>query len=147
MLRQNDQEGARLLSDIIRLGNCGIRAPNQRVDVYDDQTNEHTSAILPAGAFELLLDVLTQMAEGNAVTLLPTHAEVTTQQAADLLNVSRPFLISSYLDTQKLPHRRVGTRRRILLSDLLAFKEQQDSQRHEALLELAEQEQDEDWMS
>jgi excisionase family DNA binding protein len=96
---------------------------------------------LPAAAVHLLVYLLTQMAEGNAVTLIPVHAQLTSQQAADLLGVSRPFLVK-LLDDKKIPFHKVGTHRRVLFSDLMAYKAKVDEQRHEALDELARQSQD-----
>ncbi len=99
------------------------------------------TVVIPASAIRLLVRVLSEMAQGNAVTLIPVHAELTTQQAADILNVSRPFLVK-LLDEGQLPCRKVGTQRRILYSDLMAYKRQTEQQRLEVLEELAAQAQE-----
>lgn len=77
---------------------------------------------VPSDALRLLVEVLAQIANGNAVTVAPVHAELTTQQAADLLNVSRPFLVK-LLEEEKIPHRRVGNRRRVMLSHLITYQQ------------------------
>jgi excisionase family DNA binding protein len=92
--------------------------------------------LIPAAALRLLVVILAQMAKGNAVTLIPVHAELTTQEAADLLNVSRPFLVK-ILEDGKIPFHRVGTRRRVFAKDVLRYKEEIDKKRLEILEELA----------
>lgn len=96
------------------------------------------SVTVPSEAFELFLEVLAQMANGNAVTIVPVHAELTTQQAAEMLNVSRPHLIE-LLETGKIPFRRVGTHRRIRVSDLLAYQHEDEAARRVALDELTDE--------
>lgn len=94
--------------------------------------------LVPEPAFRLLMEILDEMAKGNAVTIIPHHAELTTQQAADLLNVSRPFLIK-LLDERKLAYRRVGNRRKVRVVDVLAFKKRDDEERQAAADALTEE--------
>ena len=92
---------------------------------------------LPASAFSLLVRALEEIGEGHAVALMPLLAELTTQEAASLLNVSRPFLIRQ-LDEGLIPHRKVGTHRRLALSDVLAYRESMKAGRRAALDALTE---------
>lgn len=90
---------------------------------------------LPESLIRLLRDAAHRLSEGQDVQLLAADAELTTQQAADLLNVSRPYLIR-LLDEGTLPFHYVGSHRRIRLTDLLVYKRQRNAQRREALQEL-----------
>lgn len=90
---------------------------------------------IPESLFRVILDTLLNIAKGNAVALVPLHAELTTQEAADLLNVSRPFLIQ-LLESRQLPHRMVGTHRRVLFRDLMDYKRRIDADRLATLEEL-----------
>lgn len=87
---------------------------------------------LPAGAVTLLIDILEAMAAGRGVTVIPENAELTTVQAADILNVSRPFLIG-LLETGAMPHRKVGKHRRIRMEDVIGYKQRIDAEREAAL--------------
>ncbi len=96
---------------------------------------------LPAPALRLLNEILKEMAKGNAVTLIPTNAMLTTQEAADIMNVSRPFFIG-LLEAGKMPYQRLGSHRRILFKDLMDFKEKTDAARAEAMRQLTEEAQE-----
>src|SRR5256885_16017436 len=106
-----------------------------RLRILDDPSPEGTFN-LPASALRLLVRILEEMARGNAVTLMPVHAELTTQEAADMLNISRPSLIQ-LLDEGKIEFRRVGTHRRVRFDSLIKYKRQADAARRAALSELA----------
>jgi excisionase family DNA binding protein len=96
---------------------------------------------LPRAAARLLSHLLTEMSLGHAVTLMPVHAELTTREAADILNVSRPHLVK-LLETGAIPFHKVGTHRRVRFEHLHAYREQVLAEQEKALDELAAQAQD-----
>jgi excisionase family DNA binding protein len=125
------RESSRLLATCIGHGETA------RLRVIEDKQE----ITVPVSALRLLVDILAQMAEGNAVTIMPIHAELTTQQAADFLNVSRPHLVG-LLEQNELPYRKVGTHRRILFKDLLDYQARSKVERKKGLDELARQAQE-----
>lgn len=112
------------------------RKRSKHVELTTDSKGSPVSISVPQEAFDLFLEILGQMSLGNAVTIVPVHAELTTQQAADLLNVSRPHLIQ-LLEEGKLPFRKVGTHRRVRAEDLIEYKRIDDEKRKTLLEELA----------
>jgi excisionase family DNA binding protein len=111
------------------------------VEATENRAGRTESFELPPAAVRLLLDALSQIAAGNAVSVVPVRAELTTQQAAGLLNVSRPFLIN-LLERGDLPFHKVGAHCRVRYGDLVAYKQREHDARHQALDELTQQAQE-----
>ncbi|MBL4846167.1 MAG: helix-turn-helix domain-containing protein [Planctomycetes bacterium] len=93
---------------------------------------------VPLPAFRLLLEILRGLSIGDGVSVVRTHAELTTQEAANILNVSRPYLIG-LVEKGAIPCRKVGNRRKIRLIDLLDFQERDDEERRRVREKLAEE--------
>jgi excisionase family DNA binding protein len=92
---------------------------------------------VPVEAIDVLAASLVELAEGHAVQVVRIDDELTTQQAADLLNVSRPYVIK-LIERGELPHRRVGNRRKVPVASVLAHKRRDDAYRREAARELTQ---------
>jgi excisionase family DNA binding protein len=129
------KESSRLLSLYL-----SSKEESQSIRVID-QTGEHDAVKIPTAAFRLLVDVLSEMAQGNAVSMIPVHAELTTQEAADMLNVSRPHLIK-LLSSGAIPFHKTGTHRRIRYQNLVNYKDKIDAERLTLLDELVAQAQE-----
>ncbi|AGY56407.1 helix-turn-helix domain-containing protein [Gloeobacter kilaueensis] len=132
--------GSRILTKLLSRGQVQ-RYVLQVQQAEGDQSPIGSSIELPRQAVALLAEILDQMSRGNAVTLVPLHSEMTTQQAADFLNVSRPFLVG-LLEAGEIPYRKVGTRRRVRFQDVLDYKKSIDSRRKQVLDTLAAQAQE-----
>ncbi|WP_144110429.1 excisionase family DNA-binding protein [Paraburkholderia sp. BCC1886] len=111
------------------------RAQTQQFDFKDDK-GKTRSVELPTSVVRLIVDVLAEIGQGNAVSIIPIHAELTTQEAADLLNVSRPHFVK-LLEKKAIPFRKVNTHRRVRYEDVIAYKDRIDTERRKALDELA----------
>lgn len=128
LARASAQELSRLLKE---------RPDSDRAHV----TLDGRDLVLPRQALALLRDLLADMAQGHAITIVPTHAELTTQEAANLLNVSRPHVIK-LLEAGDIPFTKTGTHRRVRYKDVMAYKQEQLGRSHELLSELAGQAQE-----
>ncbi|MBP8246521.1 MAG: helix-turn-helix domain-containing protein [Phenylobacterium sp.] len=102
-----------------------------------DEANKTSEVFLAPALSHLLMELLRHVGKGDAVALVPVRQMLTTQQAADILNVSRPHLVS-LLDKGQIPHEMVGRHRRIKAEHLFEYKKSRDSRRAEALSALAE---------
>ena len=129
------RESGRALSAVLQT--C---SETQQID-FRDGKGAVRGVSIPTSALRLLLEVLTEIGRGNAVSIIPIHAELTTQEAADVLNVSRPFLVQ-LLEKGDIPFHKIGTHRRVCYQDVIAYKKRIDTERRKALDELAGQAQE-----
>ncbi|WP_053960753.1 helix-turn-helix domain-containing protein [Sulfobacillus thermosulfidooxidans] len=106
------------------------RPNSHRLVLMDDA--QHDAVDLPTPLVHVLMEVANQLAQGHSVAILPDDKELTTQQAANLLQVSRPFLIK-LLETGHIPYHTVGSHRRILLRDLMEYKQNRDRLRKDRI--------------
>ncbi len=95
---------------------------------------------LPESVFYILRQLVHDLAQGNSVTIVPIHKELTTQEAADILNVSRQYLVE-LLSAGNIPFTLVGTHRRIRFGELMDYKERRDTSRREGLSRLTKKSQ------
>lgn len=116
------------------------KAEIQRIELID-QSQQREVIELPTVALRLLGEILSELALGNTVKVVPIQAELTTQEGADMLNVSRPHLVK-LLDEGALPHTKTGRHRRIKFNDLMAYKEQRDQASYAAMDDLTAQAQE-----
>jgi len=91
--------------------------------------------VIPPTVIDWMLQILKEVALGNSVTLIPVHAELTTQEAADFLNVSRPYLVG-LLEQGKIQFRKVGRHRRVLFGDLFEYKTRLENEQRKLLADI-----------
>ena len=115
--------------------------PTHRVVLCSEKPEGETLIVVPSVAIRFLVDILAELGNGNAVTVAPVHAELTSQQAADILNVSRPYLVK-LLDGGVIPFRKVGNRRRVRLMDVLDYDKDDRRRRHTAAADLTKEAQE-----
>lgn len=111
------------------LRHASLHIQGERVSV------ENSEILLPNSTLSLLSKILHEMGNGKNVQILATDAEMTTQEAANFLNVSRPYLVK-LLEQRRIPFRLVGSRRRVLLADILHYRELEEADRNRGLDEL-----------
>ncbi len=127
----NDRQIANQLRRILAAQKSG----EATLHVPDPKTKQPVAITLTPSMSDLFLELLRHIGSGDAVTLLPIQQMLTTQQAADLLNVSRPYLIK-LIDRGDIPHSMVGRHRRLKAEDVFAYKAKRDETRAKAMDEL-----------
>lgn len=117
----------------------GVASAHQDITiVLRESTHPNVVVPLPARAVELIVRILEAMADRVPISVIPHEAEFTTQQAADYLNVSRPYLVG-LIDKGEIDHRTVGRHRRVRFADLLEFERRSKAERRAAINEMAAQ--------
>jgi len=124
---ETDETRIGILHGLLQSGNIRLTGPNGQEVAF------------PPVVRDLLLTILTNLQAGNAVSIVAEQRQLTTQRAADILGVSRPFLVG-LVESGEIPFHMVGRHRRVYLCDLLAFKARRDSARHEAVNNMAKAE-------
>ncbi|MCZ3384957.1 helix-turn-helix domain-containing protein [Kosakonia sp. SOY2] len=112
----------------------------QKISIQDANETAHQIE-LPTSALTILISILGELAAGNAVQVVPVHAELTTQEAANILNVSRPHMVK-LLEEGQLPFHKTGCHRRVLFADLMHYKEQRENESLQAMQELTDRSQE-----
>ena len=117
-----------------------ISGEAQRINVIDRSGKAH-EIMIPSSALNMMIEVLTQLSQGNSVRITPVHVELTTQEGADMLNMSRPTFIK-LLDSNEIPFNHSGNRRKVSYADIMEYKSRQQTNRLATLEELSASDQD-----
>jgi excisionase family DNA binding protein len=135
--RQDQKLALSSISQIRRAASGSKHNSSVKIKLQQQRTFLH----IPQKALHLLVEILNNMAEGKSVTLIPSDTEISTQQAADMLNVSRPHIVK-LLEAGIIPFKKVGTHRRIELKHLTEYEKKLSELRKQKLDFLAEQAQE-----
>lgn len=131
-LGDEEQRCLRRLADSLQQSGTGENRPSLRLEIGGEEQ------AVPDRLTELLLEVVAETAEGRSVTVGNSDDELTTGEAAELLNVSRPYLVE-LLEKEKIPFHKVGTHRRVRRKDVLDYKAKMREEAEEAMQNLADQ--------
>lgn len=127
--------------EIAKISSQILSSYSSNHDICEIRLSDNKNVTIPTKVLPLLAQILHHWAKDEQVKITPIKLELTTSEAADILNVSRPYLVQ-LLESGEIPFRKVGVRRRILSQDLMIYKEKIDSQRKQILKELTAQAQD-----
>lgn len=137
VVRPGEVEAATAARALRRIKDYLARQPDGPDELEVLVENSGEALVLPRPALAMFAYILAQLAEGRGVSVVPSQAELTTQQAADMLNVSRPYLID-LLEQGRIPFRKVGRHRRITFEALLDYKRKDDAERRQAADDLTD---------
>lgn len=134
-IRPGEVDAQTALRAARRIRDYLARHTNNEPITIQVEVGDEEALVVPRPVAVMLAQVLSMLADGQGVQIMPDRAMLTTQQAADALNVSRPYLIG-LLERSKIPYEMVGTHRRVAFADVMAYKRKDDQQRRVALDEL-----------
>ena len=137
--RKDQKIATKSILDLRRTTAILSRKRSDSVKIKIQESGEYVT--VPKSALDFLFNILANMAEGKSISLVPSDAEVSTQQAADMLNVSRPHVVK-LLENGTIPYKKTGSHRRIRLDDLKTYNEKLKAQRNTSLKQLAKQAQE-----
>ena len=137
--RREQEIASKSVSSLVHTAAAISRQKLDTVKIKIQETGEFIT--IPKKAIDLLFNIINSMAEGKSISIVPSDSEITTQQAADMLNMSRPHIVK-LLEDGVIPFKKVGSHRRILLEDLIEYDRKLKEQRNASLKNLAEQAQD-----
>lgn len=137
--RKEQKIATKSVSDLTRTAASISRKKPEVVKIKILESGEFVT--IPRKALDLLFSILSNMSEGKSISLVPSESEMSTQQAADMLNVSRPHIVK-LLEQGVIPYKKTGSHRRVLLEDLIKHNEKLKGQRIDSLKLLAKQAQE-----